>query len=165
MTSFIQSLDYDLWDIVVFSLEMPEETISKTRMRYDEKEKEMMKLNTKAKHIIFCALSSNEFDHISSCNSAKEIWDKLEDMHKEKNVERTTTCLMALEESESKSDEEDASKGENEVSYDDFVEVVDRYTSIISSLKNNIKCLTAKNNELKMNISSMNENESKKEEI
>ncbi|GAV73047.1 hypothetical protein CFOL_v3_16534 [Cephalotus follicularis] len=113
MTSFIQSVDYDLWDIVVLGPEMPKETISKTRMRYDEKEKEkeMMKLNSKAKHIIFYALSSNEFDHISSCNSTKVIWDKLEDMHKVKNVERTISCLMALKESESESDEEDASEG------------------------------------------------------
>ncbi|GAV60427.1 hypothetical protein CFOL_v3_03958 [Cephalotus follicularis] len=162
MTSFIQSLDYDLWDIVVFGLKMPKETMSKTRMRYDEKEKEMIKVNAKAKHIIFCALSSNGFDHISSCNSAKEIWDKLEDIDEEKNVEGATSCLMAPEESES--DEEDASKGENEVSYGDFVEIVDRYTSIISSLKNKIKCLTFENNELKMNIT-MNENESKEKEI
>ncbi|GAV90271.1 DUF4219 domain-containing protein [Cephalotus follicularis] len=165
MTSFIQSLDYNLWDIVVFGLEMPKETISKTRMRYDEKQKEMIKLNAKAKHIIFCAFSSNEFDHISSCNSAKEIWDKLEEIHREKNVEGATSCLMALEESESKSDEEHASKEGNEVSYDEFIEVVHGYTSIISSLKNKIKRLTVENNELKMNISSINENESKKEEI
>ncbi|GAV65953.1 zf-CCHC domain-containing protein/DUF4219 domain-containing protein [Cephalotus follicularis] len=165
MTSFIQSLDYDLWDIVVFGLEMPKETMSKTKIRYDEKEKEMLKLNARAKYIIFCALDSNMFNCISSGNSTKENWDKLEDMHKEKNVERTTTCLMALEESESESDEEDASKGENEVSYDDFVEVVDMYTLIISSLKNKIKCLNIENNELKMNIYSVNENESNKEEI
>ena len=27
---------------------------------------------------LYCALDSNEFDRISSCNLAKEIWDKLE---------------------------------------------------------------------------------------
>ncbi|GAV76510.1 DUF4219 domain-containing protein, partial [Cephalotus follicularis] len=57
ITSFIQSLDYDLWDIVVFGLEMSKEAISKTKFRYDEKEKEMLKVNAKAKHIIFCALN------------------------------------------------------------------------------------------------------------
>ncbi|GAV66049.1 zf-CCHC domain-containing protein, partial [Cephalotus follicularis] len=128
-------------------------------------EKEMLKLNAKAKHIIFCALDSNSFNCISSCNSAKEIWDKLEHVHEEKNDEETSLCLMARDVFESESDEEDASKEGNEVSYDEVIEVVDRYTSIISSLKNKIKCLTVGNNELKMNISSINENESKKEEI
>ncbi|GAV71729.1 DUF4219 domain-containing protein [Cephalotus follicularis] len=165
MTSFIQSLDYNLWDIIVFGLEMPKETISKTRMRYDEKEKEIMKVNAKPKHVIFCALSSNEFDNISSFYSEKVIWDKLEEMHKEKNVEKTTTCLMALEKNENESDEDDARKGENEVSYDDFVDDVDRYTLIISTLQNMIKFFTVENNELKMSISSMNENESKKGEM
>ncbi|GAV87348.1 DUF4219 domain-containing protein [Cephalotus follicularis] len=97
MSTFIQSLDYDLWDMIAFGLELPKEYISKSRIRYNEKEKVMLKLNAKAKHIIFCALSSNEFDRISSCESAKEIWDKLEDFHEEKNIEGVTSCLMALE--------------------------------------------------------------------
>ncbi|GAV57413.1 hypothetical protein CFOL_v3_00950 [Cephalotus follicularis] len=111
MSTFIQSLDYDLWDMIVFGLELPKEYISKPRIKYNEKEKEMLKLNAKAKHIIFCALSSNEFDRISSCELAKEIWDKLEDFHEEKNVEGVTSCLMAMEEDTS----EDES--ENEVNF------------------------------------------------
>ncbi|GAV82261.1 DUF4219 domain-containing protein [Cephalotus follicularis] len=124
MNSFIQSLDYNLWDIVVFGLEMSKETMSKTEIRYDEKE--MLKLNAKAKHIMFCALSSNVFYCISSCIPTKEIWDKLEDIHEEKNDEETSLCLMARDVSKSESDEEDASKEGNEVSYDEFIKVVDR---------------------------------------
>ncbi|GAV85164.1 hypothetical protein CFOL_v3_28602 [Cephalotus follicularis] len=183
ITTFIQSLDHDLWDIIVFGLEFPKENVSNSRIRYNEKEKEMLRLNAKAKHLMFCAWNYNVFDRISSCILAKEIWDrlehiyeenngevtslchKLEHIYEENNVEVTSLCLMAREVSERESDEEDASKERNEVSYDEFIEVVDMYTLIISYLKNKIKCLTVENNELKINISSMNENESKKEEI
>ncbi|GAV58297.1 hypothetical protein CFOL_v3_01831 [Cephalotus follicularis] len=136
MTSFIQSIDYDIWDIVVSGPELLKENVSNSRIRYDGNERDLLKLNAKVKHINFCSLSSNVFESISLCNSAKEIWEKLKDCY------GTNSCLMALEESDNGSDEDDTSKSENEVSYDDFVEVVDRYTSIISSLKNKIKCLT-----------------------
>ncbi|GAV64962.1 hypothetical protein CFOL_v3_08477, partial [Cephalotus follicularis] len=153
MTTFIQSLDYDLWDIIIFVLELPKQT------RSNEKEKEMIKLNAKAKHIIFCALSSNEFHRISTCNWEKEIWDRLEDFY------GANSCLMGLEESENESDEEDASKGGNEVSYDEFIEIVEKYTSIISSLKKKISCLIVENNELKIPNSSMLIDEDKSKDI
>ncbi|GAV60847.1 DUF4219 domain-containing protein [Cephalotus follicularis] len=152
MTSFIQSLDYDLWDVIVIGPKLP---------RYDERE--LLKFNAKVKHVIFCSLSSNVFESISLCSSPKELWHKLEHFYGENNDETTSLCLMAKDASKSESDEEDSSKGGNEVSYDDFVEVVDRYTSINSSLKTKIKSLTIENNELKSNASLMNDNVSKDE--
>ncbi|GAV61932.1 hypothetical protein CFOL_v3_05457 [Cephalotus follicularis] len=144
MSTFIQSLDYDLWDMIVFGLELPKEYISKPRIKYNEKEKEMLKLNAKAKHIIFCALSSNEFDRISSCESAKEIWDKLEDFHEEKNVEEVVNfALMAMEEDTS----EDES--ENEVNFT-FDELQNAYENLFVEYEN--VCL--KNKTLKKNAMS-----------
>ncbi|GAV63046.1 hypothetical protein CFOL_v3_06568 [Cephalotus follicularis] len=144
MSTFIQSLDYDLWDMIVFGLKLPKEYISKPRIKYNEKEKEMLKLNAKAKHIIFCALSSNEFDHISSCESAKEIWDKLEDFHEEKNIERVTSCLMALE--------EDTSEDESEIEVNfTFEELQNAYENLFKEYENT--CL--KNKSLKKNVISL----------
>ena len=37
--------------------------------------------NCKAMNSLICALSQNEFNKISSCQTAKEIWDRLESMH------------------------------------------------------------------------------------
>ncbi|GAV67540.1 hypothetical protein CFOL_v3_11045 [Cephalotus follicularis] len=144
MSTFVQSLDYDLWDMIVFGLELPKEYISKPRIKYNEKEKEMLKLNAKAKHIIFCALSSNEFDRISSCESAKEIWDKLEDFHEEKNVEGVTSCLMAMEEDTS------GDESENEVNFT-FDELQNAYENLFKEYEN--VCL--KNKSLKKNAISM----------
>ncbi|GAV72737.1 DUF4219 domain-containing protein [Cephalotus follicularis] len=144
MSTFIQSLDYDLWDMIVFGLDLPKEYISKPRIKYNEKEKQMLKLNAKAKHILFCALSSNEFDRISSCESAKEIWDKLEDFHGVKNVEGVTSCLMAMEEDTS----EDES--ENEVNFT-FDELQNAYENLFKEYE----CVCLKNKSLKKNVISM----------
>ncbi|GAV66090.1 UBN2 domain-containing protein [Cephalotus follicularis] len=35
-------------------------------------------MNAKAKHIIICAINSSDFNRVSYCISAKEIWDRLE---------------------------------------------------------------------------------------
>ena len=37
--------------------------------------------NIKSTHTLYCALDINEFNRISSCETAKEIWDKLEVTH------------------------------------------------------------------------------------
>ncbi|GAV87374.1 DUF4219 domain-containing protein [Cephalotus follicularis] len=144
MSTFIQSLDYDLWDMIVFGLELPKEYISKPRIKFNEKEKEMLKLNAKTKHIIFCALSSNEFDRISSCESAKEIWDKLKDFHEEKNVEGVTSFLMAMEEDSS------GDESENEVNFT-FDELQNAYENLFKEYE----CICLKNKTLKKNATSM----------
>ena len=37
-----------------------------------------MSLNSKVINALFCALNKKEFHRISSCESAQEIWNKLE---------------------------------------------------------------------------------------
>ena len=38
-------------------------------------------MNAKAKYLLTCALSKSEYDKIISCDSTKEIWDKLQILH------------------------------------------------------------------------------------
>ncbi|GAV59067.1 LOW QUALITY PROTEIN: UBN2 domain-containing protein, partial [Cephalotus follicularis] len=83
MTIFIPSLDYNLWDLIVDGLDLPTtitengEKVPKPRTRNDE-DRKRVQMNAKAKHIIICAINSNEFNRVSSCVSAKEMWDRLE---------------------------------------------------------------------------------------
>ncbi|GAV65545.1 UBN2 domain-containing protein, partial [Cephalotus follicularis] len=35
-------------------------------------------INAKAKPVIICAINSNDFNRVSSCISANEMWDRLE---------------------------------------------------------------------------------------
>ncbi|GAV67785.1 zf-CCHC domain-containing protein/DUF4219 domain-containing protein/UBN2 domain-containing protein, partial [Cephalotus follicularis] len=83
MTIFLQSLDYQLWHIIVNGPRMPTRIIDgvvcpKPENEYNDNDFRMLKLNSKAKHVLFCAVGPNEFNRISSCDSAKQMWDLLE---------------------------------------------------------------------------------------
>ncbi|GMJ12467.1 hypothetical protein HRI_004915900 [Hibiscus trionum] len=45
---------------------------------WSAEDRKKMELNCKALHILFCAFGPNIYENISSCESAKEVWDKLE---------------------------------------------------------------------------------------
>jgi hypothetical protein len=55
-----------------------EQEIPKLENEWDENNVKLIELNYKAINCLCCALDPNEFDRISSCNSTKAIWDKLE---------------------------------------------------------------------------------------
>ncbi|XP_069149834.1 uncharacterized protein [Solanum lycopersicum] len=52
--------------------------IPKTRKQYNDSDRLLVQKNHKARKLLMCGLSINEYDLISSCESAKEIWDLLE---------------------------------------------------------------------------------------
>jgi hypothetical protein len=44
---------------------------------------------------LYCAFDSKEFDEISSCNSAKEIWERLEAIYEEASqVEESKMSML-----------------------------------------------------------------------
>ncbi|GAV67103.1 UBN2 domain-containing protein [Cephalotus follicularis] len=82
MTIFIQSLDYQLWNIITNGPEIPTKIVYGQRVlklnnEYNDHDYKLLQLNAKAKHVIFCALSPSEFNRVSYLDSAKEIWDRL----------------------------------------------------------------------------------------
>ncbi|GAV90426.1 hypothetical protein CFOL_v3_33835 [Cephalotus follicularis] len=84
MIIFIQSLDYNLWDLIVDGPYLPTignengEIIAKPRSSYNDEDRKRVQMNAKAKHIIICAINSSDFNRVSSCISAKEMWDRLD---------------------------------------------------------------------------------------
>ncbi|GAV83721.1 UBN2 domain-containing protein, partial [Cephalotus follicularis] len=105
MTIFLQSLDYQLWHIVVNGPRMPTRTIEgvvspKPENEYNDNDFRMLQLNSKAKHVLFCAVGPNEFNRISSCDSAKEIWDLLEVTYEGKNQVKESKISMLVHEYE-----------------------------------------------------------------
>ncbi|GAV66646.1 hypothetical protein CFOL_v3_10156 [Cephalotus follicularis] len=83
MTIFLQSLDYQLWHIIVNGPKVPTITIEgvvsiNPEDEFNDNDFRMLQLNSKAKHALFCALGPNEFNRISSCYYAKEMWNLLE---------------------------------------------------------------------------------------
>ncbi|KAL4340873.1 hypothetical protein GQ457_08G034850 [Hibiscus cannabinus] len=83
MMIFLQSVDYKLCDIIEDGPNIPkkivgEVLIPKDRHEWSDQERKQVQLNAKAMHILLCALGPEEFVKVSSCDNAKEIWDKLE---------------------------------------------------------------------------------------
>ncbi|GAV64406.1 UBN2 domain-containing protein, partial [Cephalotus follicularis] len=131
MTIFLQSLDYQLWHIIVNGPRMPTRTIEgivspKPENEYNDNDFRMLQLNSKAKHVLFCAVGPNEFNRISSCDSAKEMWDLLEITYEGTNQVKESKISMLVHEYEL------FVMHENECISDMF----SRFTTIINSLKN-----------------------------
>ncbi|KAK8713222.1 hypothetical protein V6N13_148444 [Hibiscus sabdariffa] len=102
MMIFVQSVDYLLWDIIEDGPTIPmkrvgELQIPKERHEWSAQERRQVQLNAKAMHILLCALGPEEHAKVSSCDNAKEIWDKLEVIHEGTNeVKETKIGLLNL---------------------------------------------------------------------
>ncbi|GAV76206.1 LOW QUALITY PROTEIN: zf-CCHC domain-containing protein/DUF4219 domain-containing protein/UBN2 domain-containing protein, partial [Cephalotus follicularis] len=129
MTIFIQSFDYDLWDLIVDGPNLPTITlengdvVSKPRNLYDDNDRNRVQINAKAKHIIICAINSNDFN-ISSCISAKEMWDRLEVTYEGTNQVKEANVSMLVHEYM-------FTMNENE----DIKSMFSRFTNIINALQ------------------------------
>ncbi|GAV58542.1 UBN2 domain-containing protein, partial [Cephalotus follicularis] len=97
----------------------------KPRSSYSDDDRKKVKLNANAKHVIICALNSNEFNRVSSFATGKEMWDRLEVTY-----EGTNNMLVR--------EYEMFSMKENENISSMFV----RFTNIINSLQSLNKCYT-----------------------
>ena len=77
---------FDLWQLVVNGHHIPIKIVNNAEIEkeieeYNEIDKKLIKMNANAMNILYCGLDPNEYNRISSCESAKEIWDKLEVAH------------------------------------------------------------------------------------
>ncbi|KAL4285240.1 hypothetical protein GQ457_16G021070 [Hibiscus cannabinus] len=91
---FIKAKDIHLWDIIEDGPFVP----TKSKLEWNTNDRKKMELNYKALHIIFCALGPDEYARVSSCESAKEVWEKLELIHEGTNdVKEAKIGLLNLE--------------------------------------------------------------------
>ena len=86
MRIYIQSVDYELWRIIVSGPKIPTIKVekkdkTKPESSWDENDLKMLQSNPKAMNVLYCALDPNEYNRILTCESAKEIWDRLEVTH------------------------------------------------------------------------------------
>ncbi|XP_057993113.1 uncharacterized protein LOC110636475 [Hevea brasiliensis] len=90
MRNFIQSVDIEAWQRIVKGPEILLELHAdgyreKLEDEYNELDWKKVSSNAKALNILHCALDATEYNHISGCTSAKEVWDKLEVTYEETN--------------------------------------------------------------------------------
>ncbi|MQM07343.1 hypothetical protein Taro_040182 [Colocasia esculenta] len=72
MEYFLQGLDYQIWSLV----EEGDLLVTNEKDKWTEDDKKKISLNYKAKSVLCCALSKKEFNIISACKSAMEMWEK-----------------------------------------------------------------------------------------
>ena len=84
MSIFMRAYDYEMWDVVLDGPYIPMKTKveseamePKIKSEWTELEIKKVQVNYKAINTLHCALNSMEFNRISTCKTAKEIWDKL----------------------------------------------------------------------------------------
>ena len=85
----------------------------------------MAQLNAKAMNILYCALDANEFNRISTCMSAKKIWDRLEVTHEGTNQVKESKINMLVHKYELFKMEHDES----------ITEIFTHFMDIINDLK------------------------------
>ncbi|MQM04787.1 hypothetical protein Taro_037594 [Colocasia esculenta] len=73
MEFFLQGYDYQLWTII----EEGDLIVLNPREKWTDNDRKLLSQNSKAKNLICCALTRSEFNRISACKSAKEMWDKV----------------------------------------------------------------------------------------
>ncbi|XP_058727885.1 uncharacterized protein LOC131599609 [Vicia villosa] len=85
MMIYIQSVDFKLWLVIKNGPKVPKKTIDgkeceKSEDEYNDEDMKMMEQEAKAKHILCCALNPFDLKRVSSCKTAKEMWDKVENI-------------------------------------------------------------------------------------
>ena len=86
MKIYIQAVNYHLWRAIVNGPQISLVRVNgidipKPEEDWDDNDMKMGELNAKTMNVLYCALDSNEFNRISTCTTAQEIWNKLEVTH------------------------------------------------------------------------------------
>ena len=131
MRIYMIAQDFDLWQLVVNGPHIPIKIvdnveIEKTVEEYNDIDKRLIKMNANAMNILYCGLDPNEYNRISSCESAKEIWDKLEVAHEGTNQVKKSKINLLVQNYEM------FKMSSNET----ISEMFTRFTMIINSMKN-----------------------------
>ncbi|KAI5649328.1 hypothetical protein M9H77_35333 [Catharanthus roseus] len=93
---YICSINFNLWSIVEKGPYVPiKDGIIKEIEDYDELDSRKMTLNFQAMNILSCALDANEYNRVSGCDSAHEMWKLLEVTHESTN-HLVADCPKAL---------------------------------------------------------------------
>ncbi|XP_070008496.1 intracellular protein transport protein USO1-like [Nicotiana sylvestris] len=116
MHDFIMAKDSKLWDVICDGPYIPTKavrdlslTMPKTRKEYTDVDRKVMEKNFRAKKILVCGIGPDEYNRISACETAKEIWKALQTAHegttqvKQSKIDMLTTAyeLFRMKDDES----------------------------------------------------------------
>src|ERR1044072_1526294 len=97
--SFFLGFDEDLWDIVIEGYEHPKDTEGKIvpRNQMTETQKKKFLNHHKARTILLNAISYNEYEKITTKETAKSIYDSLQMTHEGNTQVKETKALALLQ--------------------------------------------------------------------
>nr|XP_009784810.1 PREDICTED: uncharacterized protein LOC104233165 [Nicotiana sylvestris] len=85
MHDFFMVEDSELWDVICDGPFVPTKTIGepavivpKTRNEYDDANRKAVEKSFQVKELLVCGIGPDEYNRISACQSAKEIWEALQ---------------------------------------------------------------------------------------
>lgn len=86
MRIHVQGIAFEIWETIENGPFIPtylvnDKVVEKPRSMWTEDEKRTVQYSLKAKNIITSALSYDEFHRVSDCDTAKEMWDTLQETH------------------------------------------------------------------------------------
>ncbi|XP_009804869.1 uncharacterized protein LOC142177477 [Nicotiana tabacum] len=88
MHDFIMAEDSELWDVICDGLYIPTKsvgdlplTMPKTRKEYTDADRKAVEKIFCAKKILVCGMGPDEYNRISTCQTAKKIWEALQIAH------------------------------------------------------------------------------------
>uniref|UniRef100_A0A2N9H7H1 Retroviral polymerase SH3-like domain-containing protein n=1 Tax=Fagus sylvatica TaxID=28930 RepID=A0A2N9H7H1_FAGSY len=105
MIMYIKGQDYHVWRIIANGPHIPTKTVEgatlvKLESEWNETDVKLIELNCKAMSTLYCALDPIEYNRVSGCDSAKEIWDKLEVTYEGTNQVKESKMNMLVHEYE-----------------------------------------------------------------
>ncbi|XP_077228504.1 uncharacterized protein LOC143861459 [Tasmannia lanceolata] len=77
MAFYLKSIDFEIWELVQDGYIEP----TTDRKEWSPTDKRKATLDAKGVTLLFCALSPDEFNRVSTCKTAREIWTSLETTH------------------------------------------------------------------------------------
>ncbi|WRX29159.1 hypothetical protein QQP08_021646 [Theobroma cacao] len=88
MSIYIRAIDSEMWDVITDGPFMPltvnvvtNELMPKPRSEWTEAETKKVQVNFKAINRLHCTLTPTKFNKVSSCKTAKQVWEKLRIIH------------------------------------------------------------------------------------
>nr|XP_016499434.1 PREDICTED: uncharacterized protein LOC107818037 [Nicotiana tabacum] len=97
--------DSELWYVIcdgpfipMKTIGKPAMTVPKIRKEYNDADCKAIEKNFRAKEILVYGIGPNEYNRISACQSAKEIWEALQTAHEGKNqVKQSKIDMLTTE--------------------------------------------------------------------
>ncbi|XP_075099291.1 uncharacterized protein LOC142176120 [Nicotiana tabacum] len=107
MHDFIMTEDSELWDVICDGTYIPTNNVrdiplsmAKTRKEYTDADKKAVEKTFRAKKILVCGIEPDEYNRISTCETAKEIWEALQTAHEGTNQVKQSKINMLTTEYE-----------------------------------------------------------------